>query len=371
MRLSKIILLIGATTAVLVVGVTIFTHLFFPQNQTSGQAAQPTVTTTSHDISQARQAKTPGSAFKPVVSISDVATIVTKATANIVVPSPASTTSLSLPDVPDSGIVIDTSGVSTQRDYLSYFNKHAPGGITFDNRRFATVIKDKNGVILFPQQLIDKAVADNNFKEVHDSLIVEKDFITAEISFLRSIKVTGDAIALNKETIGVEELLNDEVDKALAVGSGAGSSEDVLSFKSQFSSLVQDDHAKLLASSGVLSIAPPQSWFDRLATFLGAKVNAEDGVDTPFGGPIGVPVLCTCDAGYYIIVGEPSSAELFVPIAFLATPLFYNDHSTAPGVYWLGMYDENVEVPCLVGAPPYCSSVGEGGTIIMAGTGGI
>jgi len=396
MRLSKIILLIGATTAMIVVGVTIFIHLFFPQNQTLGQAAQPTITTTSHDVSQAGQAVNSGSAFlpesgspslsensnasqpkievfqgKPISSIGDVATIVAEATSSIVTPDPTSTTSLSLPNIPDTDVVIDPSGVSTQRAYLSYFNEHAPSGIVFDNRRFAGVLKDKNGVMLFPQQLINKAVTDNNFEEVHDSLVIEKDFITAEISFLKSIKVTGDAVALNKETIGVEELLSEEVDKALAVGSGETSLEDLLSFRTQFSALVQNDHAKLLASSGVLSIASPQSWFDRLVTLLGAKAKAEDGVDTPFGGPIGVPVLCTCDAGYYIIVGEPSPADLFVPIAFLATPLFYNDHSTAPGAYWLGTYDENAEVPCLVGAPPYCSSAGEGGSIVMAGTGGI
>jgi hypothetical protein len=387
MRLSKIIFLAGTALAVVIVGTAVYLRLASPvqissqspttaSSQSSLQSGQPITSQNaflpgsgSYTLSGSQGAsQQPTFQGKAVSSLGDVAAIIASASSSIAAPRSASV--LAPPDVPDADIAIDPSGVSTTLAYLAYFNAHAPSDIVFNNSRLAGVLKDQNGVMLFPQGLINKAIADNNFGEAHDSLVVEKDFVTAEIIFLKSIKVTGSAVALNKETIGTEELLSNEITKALAVGSGQLSTSDFLAYENQFSLTVQNAHAQLLASSGVLAIAPPQNWLDHLLAFFGIKAEAQAAGNVPFGGPIVAPVPCLCDAGFWIIVGTPVPATLFVPVAFLATPLFYLDKSLAPGAWWLGMYDPTVEIPCVSGVPPACAPIGTGGGIIIAGTSG-
>jgi hypothetical protein len=386
MRLSKIIFLTGTALAVVIVGMAVYARLDSPisppfsmaaADQSSSQPGQSIASQNaflpssgSYTLGGSSAAsQQPTFQGKAVTSLADVASIVASASSSIAAPS--SVAALSLPDVPDADIVIDPSGVSTTLAYLAYFNAHTATGIVFNNSRLAGVLKDQNGVMLFPQGLISKAIADNNFGEVHDSLVIEKDFVIAETTFLKSIKVTGSAVALHKETIGTEELLSDEINKALAVGSGQLSTSNFLTYENQFSLTVQNAHAQLLASSGVLAIAPRQNWLDHLLAFLGLRAEAQVTGNIPFGGPIVTPIPCPCDAGFWIIVGTPVPATLFVPVAFLATPLFYLDKSLAPGAWWLGMYDPTVEIPCVSGVPPACAPIGTGGEIIMVGTSGI
>ncbi len=301
---------------------------------------------------------------KPVTSLNDVAQIIAASSSASSTVAATHVELLPLPDVPDGAIAIDPSGAATRVEYLEYFNVHA-GDIPFDKNKFNAVMKDKNGVVLFTQDLIDKALGDGDFQEVGNSLLVQKEFAEAEIVFLKSIKVTGDAIALDKKTIGVEELLVDLIDKSFAVASGSLAKNDFVAFYHQFMVTVGSERRQLVARSLMFHLSSDDGWLTHAFQVFGTTVQAQ-AVSTPFGGEISVPIPCPCSAGVWIVVGPPFPASIFVPFAFMATPLFYNYKSSVPGAWWLGLYSIEAQIPCLSGAA--CAPIGSGGLIIMAGT---
>ena len=303
------------------------------------------------------------------VSLNDVAKIVASANASSVTSQPAKTSTLAIPAVSDDDIAIDPSGVSTVIDYLSYFSKHS-SEIAFNGLRFKTVLKDKNGVTLPITGLIKKAITDNNFKEISNSLAVQKDFTAAEIIFLKSIKVTNDAVALDKQAIGTEELTLDLANKALDVASGTLSLADFENYNLQFSAVVATAHQNLVAQSGVLSLGKQKdiSIADRILHFFGLETLAvAQTTNTPFGGQVITIVPCDCDVGDWVTIGSPVPASLFVSYAFLSSPLFFPEYAYYEGAWWLGLYLSTPMIPCNSEIAE-CGPIGFGGEIIMVGT---
>lgn len=279
---------------------------------------------------------------------------------------PATLPVLTLPEISNAELAIDASGVATISDYIQYFNSHY-ADISFSGQRFTTVLKDENGIILFIPDLVEKVLASGNFSQIHDSLLVGKDYATAKINFLKSIKVTGDAIALNKKMIGFDRLLIELADKALAVQAGTATKNELADFHARFLATANDEQKKMLVQSGVLSSNAPKTFFMQVLGMLGLATPAVAIGDVPFGGMITLPIFCSCNLGYWVVVGPPVPASLFVPVSFIASPLFYSHKSLRPGAWWLGLYSP-VPVPCLQGAPPTCIPAGVGSLILMSGT---
>ena len=307
-----------------------------------------------------------GTTNTKVTSLNEVENIIASA---LPPAEPTTTASLALPDVPDSEITINSSGASTALNYLTYFSEHFED-ITFNNQEFNSVLKDKNGVILAIPGLIEKAIADNNFSEVTSSLSVEKEYAQAEIRFLASIPVTGAAVAINKENIGLEELMDGVIDKALEVSSGVISKADFMNYYGQFTAVARTARQALTAQVSISAPSKPMSFFDRIleALGIGAKANAQ-GVDASFGGTVDVLLDCPCDLGTVVTIGPPVPAFLFVSDAFLLTPLFFDDKTMSEGAWWLGLYDDiSLPIPCLVPAGAGCAVDDEGQPIIMTGT---
>ncbi len=230
---------------------------------------------------------------------------------------------------------------------MLYFGAHA-GEISFDSARFSSVLKDKNGTPLFIPSLVEKALADNNFLEVRDSLVVQRDFANAEIAFMKSIKVTGGAVALDKEAIGAEELTVDLANKALAIGPGGPSPKTVGDFYSEFSATTEILNGQFASEAQSLALVS-RSENESMLSFLGIVPLAQaQAVTAPFGGQ----VLSVFPAILAVIVtiGTPMPAVVIVPDAFLASPLFFSFKSLVPGSWWLGLYNP------------------ESGEIIMTGT---
>ena len=241
-------------------------------------------------------------------SLSDVQNIISSA---LSAKKPATATLLALPNVPDSEIVISPSGVSTALNYLTYFGTHSKD-VIFDGKKFDNVLKDKNGIILFVLGLIEKAIADNNFPEVTSSLSIQKEFTEAEINFLKSIPVSGIAIAINKENIGLEELTAGVIDKALAVSSGLVSKNDFINYYNQFNATAESVRRGFVAQSGVLSLNKPTSLADRILGILGIGTAANaQAVDVPFGGTIDLLQPCPCNLGVNVVIGPPSARRSF------------------------------------------------------------
>lgn len=301
-----------------------------------------------------------------VSTLSEVQNIVSS---SLAAEKPATTALLALPNVPDSEIVISPSGVSTAISYLAYFGANLKN-INFNDEEFGNVLKGKNGVLLSVPGLIEKAIADNNFPEVANSLTIQQKFIKAEVIFLESIPVSGNAVAINKENIGLEELSSGLVDKALAVAAGSLSRNDFISYDNQFNATAEAARQGFVAQSGVLSLNKTPSFFDRILAALGIGTAAKaQSADAPFGGMVTVLEPCPCSLGTVVYVGPPVPADLFVPDAFLLTPLFFADKTMSIGAWWLGLYDDiSPPIPCLVPSGAACIPIDLGQEVIMTGT---
>jgi hypothetical protein len=282
---------------------------------------------------------------------------------------------LPLKNVSDSEISIDPSGISTVADYIRYVDVNY-ADVSFDNTRFSSVLKDKNGIIIFSPQLVAQALADGNFSEIHNSLLVDKDYAAAKIKFFKSVKVTGSAISIDKEMIGFEYLTNDLIDHALAVGSGAFSKGTLSQFYGQFMATAREANGSLFQQLNNLSVKTDtnENFFTRIMQMLGLyhPALAQTPVNMPLGGPITTIVPCTCPAslGYWVTIGPPRPASLFVSMVFVSSPLFFLDKSLVPGVWWLGSYT-SVPMTCSQVAPPPapgCVPIGAGSIVYMAGT---
>jgi hypothetical protein len=313
---------------------------------------------------------------KPVTSLDEVARIVESNISSSSKPSsspdgqgasfPVAAT-LSLPDVSDGEISIDPSGTATTHDYIVYFASHY-ADVSFDNARFASVLKDKNGVILFAPALVEQALTDGNFQKIHDSLLALKDFSLAKIVFLKSIKVTSAAIPLDKETIAFEKLNVTLINDALAVESDSLSKDKLSQFYGQFMAAAGEASQNLLQQSGVFSLGIHENFFTRIMQALGLEHPTFAQSMGSFGGQITVIVPCPCSAGYLVTIGPPVPASLFVSVAFLSSPLFFLNKMSTPGTWWLGL-SSPAEAPCLVPSPPTgCVPAGIGSVVYMAGT---
>lgn len=279
---------------------------------------------------------------------------------------PPTTVFLALPDVPDSEITIEASGVSTTLSYLTYFNTHAKD-IAFDVTKFNNVLKDKYGIVLVAPALVEKAIADKNFSEITSSLAVQEEFTEAEIKFLKSMPVAGTAIAVNKENIGMEELTVNLINQALAVSAGSVQENNFINYYNQFAATTASARQNFVDQSGLLSRSKPANLFDRILGALGIRSVAKAQIaDIPFGGLVSLVTPCPCDLGFNVTVGPPSPSSVFVPEPFLETPLFFDFKTMLPGTWWLGLNDWDVLVPC--GEAPACEPVNLGAEVIIVGT---
>jgi hypothetical protein len=258
------------------------------------------------------------------------------------------------------------SGASTALDYLIHFNTNAQK-IAFNGKNFDDVLKDKNGITLFVPDLIEKAISDDNFREVANSLKVQQEFIEAEINFLEAMPVTGAAIAINKENIGLEELTDGVIDKALAVAAGALSKNDFINYYNQYDATVGIARQNFSAQVALASSPKSESFFSRVLGMLGIGSTAKAQTTIiPFGGQITFLQPCPCTLGFNLVLGPPVPADLFVFAALLETPLFFADKTMVPTAWWLGLYDPEIQIPCA--QLPVCEPTDIGGLVIMTGT---
>jgi len=87
-------------------------------------------------------------------------------------------------------------------------------------------------------------------------------------------------------------------------------------------------------------------------------------LNTPFGGKIITSIPCTCSVGSWVTVAFPR------PGSFIYTPglsqIYRNYQLFRPGPWALGI--ASGFGTCMVGAPPYCVSIGSGPIIRKVGT---
>jgi hypothetical protein len=277
--------------------------------------------------------------------------------------------SLPLPIINDQEIIIDSSGVKTTEDYIIYFLKNS-SNISFDGKKFETVLKDENKIFLLVPQLAEKAVKEGVNQQIKESLLVQKEFIDAKLTFLKSIKVSGGTVSLHKKMIGFDKLTLELLQKTLDLESNKISKTELDNYFNRYQALAEFERNKLLKEVGLAMEKPDP--FKKLITWLGL----EDWFYVwaaglpPFGGAIVTPIYCTCNLGFWIVVGPPTppvSGSLFVPLSFIGSPLFFSYESLRPSAWWLGLYTPAI-IPCLQYVGIACVPVGFGNLIYMTGT---
>ena len=244
---------------------------------------------------------------------------------------------LTLPEVLENDLLIDQGGVKNLQTYLEYFNAHS-GEINFSyGEKFASVLKDESGIPLFPVELIEKALKENNFASIHNSLSIFKEFFSAKINFLKSIKVWGDALEINKIMIGLDKLAIDLMDKALDFESGKITKTDFEDFfkKYKATGLFYNFQftEKLNASSSIQS----RGFINDLLAIFGLTKIAR-ALGFPFGGLIAFSIPCFCSFGVSMIVGPPIGGNFYISFATMASPAFFPFKQVHPGAYILGNY---------------------------------
>jgi hypothetical protein len=275
---------------------------------------------------------------------------------------------LILPQVLDKEVSIDSSGIRTSREYLSYFSTHYRD-IVFDDVRLDNTIKDENKIPLLPVQLAERVLGSGDISDVRDSLLIFKDFIKAKTSYEAGIKVYGEALVLNKRVIAFDKLTIDLIDKAIVTADGVGSKDDLKIFLQRFVATASREHDTLKNQVGYsITDNPLADTFKEALAFLGVN-KAFAALAVHFGGLTTIVIPCPCSAGTLVTVGPPIPAQLFVSIAWAATPAFFPFKALHPGAWWLGLY-EPAPFPCLIfGIPPAgCVPIGAGAPPIIAGT---
>ena len=274
---------------------------------------------------------------------------------------------LTLPEALESDLVVDQGGVKNLQTYLEYFNAHS-SEINFSyGEKFTSVLKDDNGVPLFPVDLIEKALKENNFASIHNSLSIFKEFFSAKIDFLKSIKVWGDAIEINKVMVGLDKLTMNLVDKTFAFESGKITKVNFEDFFKKYKATGLfygfQFTEKLNASSSIQSRGFMN---DALAIFGLTKIAHALGL--PFGGLIGLTVPCLCSFGVSLFIGSPSVGNFYISFATIASPALFAFKAIHPGAWILGNYV--IGSPgCWEPAIPVCILIGTPfRTITMAGT---
>ncbi|MCX6731383.1 MAG: hypothetical protein NTX55_00080 [Candidatus Parcubacteria bacterium] len=281
-------------------------------------------------------------------------------------PAPSS---IQLPSVSNNEIIIDSKGVKTISDYINYFLTNS-SKISFDGRKFKSVLKDGNGIFLFTPQLVEKAVKNGLTQEIKNSLLVHKEFIEAKLIFLKSIKVSGEAVNLHKKMIGFDKLTLELIQKTLDLENNKISKTELNDFYQKYVSRANLERKDFVKKIGLAT--DNSDPLKRIIVWLGLKDDFFAFAQSmpPFGGTIFEPIYCVCNVGFLVPVGLPTppvSGSLFVPLVFIGSPLFFEYKSLRPGAWWLGLYSPTI-IPCLQPCPAGCCPVGFSNLIYMAGT---
>ncbi len=273
--------------------------------------------------------------------------------------------------VADSEVSIDPAGASNLVEYLGYLNAHYRD-VLFDYRRFDSALKNKNEALLLPFDLAEKAINDGNFSEVRNSFLIWKDFFETKGKFFASIKVTGDAVVLSKETIGFNKLILRMISMAFDVEKGSLSQQEFKNYFNNLKILAEKENKKFLGQTENISFSEKGNIFSKILNFFGLDDFAFAAfAGVPFGGMVETVIPCPCDQSFWVFLGPPVPPPngLLVSLVAASTPPYYLyikiEKIPRVGSWWLGLYAP-VQIPCL--ASPDCGPIGFGNEPILLGT---
>ena len=293
---------------------------------------------------------------------------------------------LPLPAVALSELNVGEDGLDTFDSYLEYFTKNTKN-INFDNLKFGKVLRHPSKMFLLPTELIDRALARGDWNVVHESLSIFKEFLSAKIDYLKSIKIKGPAVEWNRAMIGADRLTLELISKAFSLEARSISRAEFEDYYQKYQQTI-DSQNKIFKSLG-RSVPGEENIFIKFLQFVSlwpAMAEAQSIAGLTFGGLITVNIPCLCIASFnlhftpiYVAgLGQLPLPDfpLLITAATIASPLLYLYRAPVTGNWILGGFVPNgippqpLECIALIPTiPPVCAPIDIFfGVITIAGT---
>jgi hypothetical protein len=292
----------------------------------------------------------------------------------ISIPTSPIVTLLEFPPVAVNELHIASDGVNDLSSFAEYFTRHI-NDIQYDISALHEVLRDDNGVILSPEDLVLAGLTAGNFSTVHPSLALYDAFLNAKIAFLKTVPVKISATNISQEIIGADMLTRNLIGKVFAAEAGVVSKETVAEYRTRYIETITTHQKEIVYHEQQSENALVATVKFFLAFMQGGAVSvahAQASVTLGFGGLITMIQECTCSGGYimwltpgYAPIG-PATYPIFISYATIASPLLYLNKAAIPTRWILGNYLE-LPGPCLSVA--LCIPDGAYmGIVTMAGT---
>ena len=282
---------------------------------------------------------------------------------------------LPYPSVAISELTIQKNGARTLRDFITQIILRS-AQVKLSKERYDALLKDKQGIILLPVPLIERALAKKNFTEVRPSLLILKDFIGEQEQFVRSVPVRANNASAGKLIVGFQRLTMNLIDKALDREVGKVSAQEFQNYFLAYTYTANNfynsmENAKSIALSPDI---PARHEVFSLGRFMESELqlfanmaNAQS-VFTPFGGKINEVDSSDCYCvGMVLNVDDYASKNknlrlvLAYPMLFLLRGykhpqegyLILGTYLNGAGICLSGEYcDEEAQKDGLIIAPP-------------------
>ncbi|TSC82510.1 MAG: hypothetical protein G01um101420_343 [Parcubacteria group bacterium Gr01-1014_20] len=269
-----------------------------------------------------------------------------------------------LPQVLMSELVVDVTGA---KDFSTYMDQVIllSQNITFSHERFYSVSKEAGETMLFAEDLIDKALRENNFSKYKNSFSIMKEFSDYKISTLKGVKVTGDAVDINQKAVAFEKLKLELLGEAEKLADNKITRSDFDSYYKKYNNTAFYYLEQFKGKYSGLARGKDRGFWGGLADVFGLRKIAEAFLPLPFGGLIGITIPCPCSFGLSITVSPPVPGKFFISAFGSRIFPFFKPF---PASWILGDYAATPMV-CLEPAFPVCIPIDfSQGMVIIAGT---
>ena len=275
---------------------------------------------------------------------------------------------LPLPKISDGELSIDNEkGISNFSDYINYFAKNSTF-VKFPYEKYLALKKTSEGEVFLPTALIDKALKEKNFARIRDGLSLAEEFLGNKVSYMKAIKVRGEAVEVSRKMVGLEMLTLDLIRNTRSFDQGKMSEQEFLAFYGKYKKTTEFYNREFTTKSGILALSKKDGLFYRIGELLGIKPLLARAFLLPFGGIITYVerTQCAC-TGMLVTVGPPAGGLYFLYWAVYSSPAIYLYKAIHETANILGTY---IPAAGYCGVPEaYCAgSIIGNGAIGIAGT---
>lgn len=271
---------------------------------------------------------------------------------------------IKLPEVLDSELTIAEGGASDFGTYMDVFIDKATN-ITFSYEKYDKILKNEAGIPLAPESLVEKAILDDDFSQIQESVAITKEFLEYKIGVMKGVAVKDAAVDINKLVIGFDKLTVELMDKAIEVYEGKLARANFVDYFAEYNNTAIFYNQELNQKYGVASLFYEKKGVSvKLAELFGLGKVARAFLPLPFGGVIGTITPCVCSLGALITVGPPVGGTFFISFFYSRIFAFFKPLARS---WILGDYTA-VSLLCLQPGTPCVSAGRAQGVVIIAGT---